>query len=196
MPATPVTLSDIFLPPGEGLDIKAQLDGKVIPDLAQDMHELPDIAWSAFSEEIQFAFSKALDVKLIDVVIGAWSKLKQLREYCGRKPEDPDKPFSVALAQHEVLSSHQPSVDILLGEKVIGRIVVDLELTLSLTGIVLSILDDHIVAIASGKFSGAGAIKYHDATLIEKKTKEYEIPGKWTLERPFPLPCRQDHAAA
>jgi len=196
MPNTPITLSDIFLPPGEGLDIKAKLDDKVIPDLTQEIHELPDIAWSAFSEEIQFAFSKALDVKLIDVVIGAWSKLKQLRDYCGRKSEDPDKPFSVALAEHEVHSNHQPSVDILLGEKVIGRIVIDVELSLNLTGIVLSIQDDHIVAIASGRFSGTGAIKYHDATLIEKKTKEYEIPGKWTFDRPFPLPCRHDQAAA
>ena len=191
MPSTPVTLSDIFLPAGEAVGMKAELDGKVIPDLAREIQELPDIAWSGFNEEIQFAFAQALDIKLVDVVAGAWSKLKQLREYCGRKPEDPNKPFSVALAQHEVQSSHQPGIDILLGEKVIGRIVVDLELSLTLKGIVLSVRDDHIVAIASGKFAGAGAIKYRGATLIKKETDEYDIPGQWTFERPFPLPCRQ-----
>lgn len=196
MGSIPVTISDIFLPVGAGVDIKAELDGKVIPDLCREIQELPDIAWSAFSEEIQFAFAKALDIKLIDVVAGAWAKLKELRDYCGRKPDDPDKPFQVALARHEVLSSHQPGIDILLGSKVIGRIVVDLELSLTLMGIVLSIQDDHIVAVASGKFAAAGSIKYRDATLIEKKSEEYNIPGTWILDRPFPLPCRQDQAAA
>lgn len=196
MESTPVTLADIFAPLEDGVAVKAQWDGKVIPDLAKEIPELPDVAWSALSEEMQFAFTKALDIKLVDVVVGAWSKLKELRDYCGRKPDDPDKPFTVVLARHEVHSTHQPGVDILLGEKVIGQIVVDVELTLTLTGIVLSIRDDHIVAIASGKFAGAGTIKYRDATLIERKTKEYEIPGKWILDRPFPLPCRQSSLAA
>jgi hypothetical protein len=196
MQSTPVTLSDIFVPVDDGVDIKAQLDGKVIPDLCREIEELPDVAWSALSEEMQFAFAKALDIKLIDVVLGAWSKLKELRDYCGRKPDEADKPFSVALARHDVVSTHQPGIDILLGKKVIGQIIVDLELTLTLTGIILSIRDDHIVAIASGRFAGAGAIKYRGATLIERKTEEYEIPGKWTFDRPFPLPCRQDSMAA
>ena len=130
------------------------------------------------------------------MVAEGWSKLNQLRDYCGRKPEDEEKPFSVALAGHEVVSSHQPGVDVLLGEKVIGRIVVDVELSLSLKGIVLSVRDDHIIAVASGKFSGAGSLKYQGATLIEKATKEYDIPGKWIFDRPFPLPCRQAEATS
>jgi hypothetical protein len=196
MATIPLTISDIFLPVGDDLDLKAELDGKVIPDLSRAIQELPDVAWSAFSEEMQFAFAKALDIKLADVVAGAWSKLKQLRDYCGRKPDDPDKPFSVALARHEVVSNHQPGIDILLGEKVIGQIVVEVELSLTLKGIVLSVRDDHIIAVASGKFSGAGSLKYQGATLIEKTTKEYDIPGKWIFDRPFPLPCRQAEATS
>ena len=189
MGPVPVTISDIFLPVGDEPGIKAQLDEKVIPDMAREVQALPNVAWSAFSDEIQFAFAKALDIKLIDVVAGAWTKLKELRDYCGRKQDDPDRPFSVALARHEVISNHQPGIDILLGEKVIGRIVVDLELSLTLKGVVLSVQDDHIVAVASGKFAGAGALKYHGATLIEKSTEDYDIPGQWTFDRPFPLPC-------
>lgn len=189
MQSTPVTLSDIFLPAGETIDMKVKLDGKVLSDLSDEVQALPDVAWSAFNEEIQFALAKALDIKLIDVVAGAWAKLKQLRDYCGRKADDPDRPLSVALARHDVQSIHQPSVEILLGDKVIGRIVVDLELSLTLTGIILYIEDDHITAVASGKFAGTGAVKYRGATLIEKATKDYDIPGKWVFDRPFPLPC-------
>lgn len=195
MGSVPVTIADIFLPADGSFDIKAELDGKVITDLSKEIKQLPDVAWSAFSEEIEFALGKALDINLLDVVAEGWAKLKQLRDYCGRKPDDENKPFSVVLAQHDVVSSHQPGIDVLLGEKVIARIVVDVKLTLTLKGIVLSVRDDHIIAVASGKFTGAGAVKYRGATLIEKSTKEYDIPGKWTFDRPFPLPCRQKVAA-
>ena len=192
MGSVPLTIADIFLPVGSKFDIKAEMDGRVISDLSEEIKELPDVAWSAFSEEIQFALGKALDINLLDVVAEGWSKLNKLRDYCGRKLEDEEKPFSVALAQHEVVSSHQPGVDVLLGEKVIARIVVDVELSLSLKGIVLSIRDDHIVAVASGKFSGAGSLKYRGATLIEKSTPDHDVPGKWVFDRPFPLPCHQE----
>jgi hypothetical protein len=195
MGSVPLTIADIFLPAGSSFDIKAELDGKMISDLSKEIKQLPDIAWSAFSEEIEFALGKALDIDLLDLVAEGWSKLQQLRDYCGRKPDDENKPFSVALAQHDVVSSHQPGIDVLLGEKVIARIVVDVELSLTLKGIVLSVRDDHIVAIASGKFAGAGSVKYRGATLIEKSTEEYDIPGKWIFDRPFPLPCRQQAAA-
>jgi hypothetical protein len=194
MGSVPLTIADIFLPVESKFDIKAEMDGKVISDLSKEIKELPDVAWSAFSEEIQFALGKALDINLLDVVAEGWSKLNKLRDYCGRKLEDEEKPFSVALAEHAVVSSHQPGVDVLLGEKVIGRIVVDVELTLSLKGIVLSIRDDHIVAVASGRFSGAGSVKYRGATLIEKSTPDYDVPGKWVFDRPFPLPCHQEAA--
>jgi hypothetical protein len=195
MGSVPLTIADIFLPSEGDFDIKAELDGKVISDLSKEIKQLPDVAWSAFSEEIEFALGKALDINLLDVVAEGWSKLKQLRDYCGRKLDDENKPFSVALAQHEVVSSHQPGIDVLLGEKVIAQIVVEVELSLTLKGIVLSVRDDHIIAVASGKFTGAGSVKYRGATLIEKSTKEYDIPGKWIFERPFPLPCRQVAAA-
>jgi hypothetical protein len=195
MGSVPVTIADIFLPAGSVFDIKAELDGKVISDLSKEIKQLPDVAWSAFSEEIEFALGKALDINLLDVVAEGWSKLKQLRDYCGRKPDDENKPFSVALAQHDVVSSHQPGIDVLLGEKVIAKIIVDVELSLALKGIILSVRDDHIIAIASGKFTATGSVKYRGATLIEKSTKEYDIPGKWTFERPFPLPCRLEAAA-
>jgi hypothetical protein len=195
MGSVPLTIADIFLPSECDFDIKAELDGKVISDLSKEIKQLPDVAWSAFSEEIEFALGKALDINLLDVVAEGWSKLKQLRDYCGRKLDDENKPFSVALAQHDVVSSHQPGIDVLLGEKVIAQIVVEVELSLTLKGIVLSVRDDHIIAVASGKFTGAGSVKYRGATLIEKSTKEYDIPGKWIFERPFPLPCRQVAAA-
>ncbi|HJR21542.1 MAG TPA: hypothetical protein VJ822_07970 [Dongiaceae bacterium] len=195
MESVPLTIADIFLPAESNFDIKAELDGKIISDLSEEIKQLPDIAWSAFDEEIQFALGKALDINLLDVVAEGWSKLKQLRDYCGRKPDDGDKPFSVALAQHKVISNHQPGIDVLLGEKVIGRIVVDVELSLTLKGIVLSIRDDHIIAVASGKFAAAGSVKYRGATLVEKATREYDIPGKWVFDRPFPMPCRQEVAA-
>lgn len=195
MGSVPLTIADIFLPAESSFDIKAELDGRVLTDLSEEIKQLPDIAWSAFADEIEFALGKALDVNLIDVVVEGWTKLKQLRDYCGQKQEDADKPFSVALAQHDVVSSHQPGIDVLLGEKVIGRIVVDVDLSLTLKGVVLTIRDDHIIAVASGKFTGAGSVKYRGATLIEKSTPEYNIPGKWTFDRPFPLPCRQEPSA-
>jgi len=195
MGSVPLTIADIFLPSEGEFDIKAELDGKVISDLSKEIKQLPDVAWSAFSEEIEFALGKALDINLLDVVAEGWSKLKQLRDYCGRKPDDENKPFSVALAQHDVVSSHQPGIDVLLGEKVIAQIVVEVELSLTLKGIVLSVRDDHIIAVASGKFASTGSVKYRGATLIEKSTKEYDIPGKWIFDRPFPLPCRQAAAA-
>src|SRR5262245_44422380 len=108
MGSVPLTIADIFLPAEGKFDIKAELDGKVLTDLSEEVKQLPDIAWSAFAGEIEFALGKALDVNLIDVVVEGWTKLKQLRDYCGRKQDDADKPFSVALAQHDVVSSHQP----------------------------------------------------------------------------------------
>ncbi|MFN3232339.1 MAG: hypothetical protein ACE363_09300 [Alphaproteobacteria bacterium] len=164
------------------------LDGPALSDLHANIEALPDISWPAAKSTLADALTEALDVKLIDIVGGAWSKLKQLQEYRDPQRHPPEEVSLVPLIEHKVRSIHAPAIDLLSGETVIAHLVFNVVLVLKLDGVTLKISGGRIVEIVSGTCQGTGILKYAEQKLAEKSTPAWAIPGSVSLGTGFRIP--------
>lgn len=169
-------------------EAKAVLEHPGMKDVRSRLALQTTVAWPALTDAFAQALRSALDVKLVDVLIGGWTKLIQLQAYLDRDRYPPTELCLLPLAQHTISSVHHPSVEILLNEQVIERITFHVEFVLTLEGIVLNIRDGRIVAVGAGTCAGGGILKFVDITLCEIQTPKYQIPGTLDLREGIVIP--------
>ena len=62
-------------------DVICTLNDGRVPDLAGKLAKLPGLAAGALKGELANAFAQILDINVVDVLCGGWSKLKELQSY-------------------------------------------------------------------------------------------------------------------
>jgi hypothetical protein len=120
---------------------------------------------------------KLLDLELTDIMIGAWSKYRTVREFMENTRNEPDDTFLLPLTEHKISSSHKPYVEILVNEEPLGRVEFSVDIVLNLEGIILKIQDGKIIEIITGSCKGSGSVACEDVTLIERELEEFNMPG-------------------
>jgi hypothetical protein len=186
-----VTLASLFLTDsGEG-------DADRFAQLAQDEQTLavktkiagvPGLSWDSVSGEIREQTAKLLDVGLDEIIFGAWKKLGDLQKYRDKKKYPPDETILAPLAEHEIKSSHDPYIEVLVNDKPVGRITFSINVALNLQGVVLKIRDGKIWEVKSGKCQCRGTLKCGDQVLFDKKLLNVDLPAVITLREGFPIP--------
>lgn len=177
-----ITLKDVFPSAVQGLakDVVAslasseqahQLEEKVIPlagglvrgvVVKEALHMLPEL----------------LDIKLVDIISGAWNKARELTKYTDEKKYPPDQVILTQLAEHTVRSDQHPYVEILVNDQPVGeRVVFDLSITLTLKGVVLKIQNARIKAVKTGSCQAKGKIELWKMVLVEGTLGPYQLPG-------------------
>jgi hypothetical protein len=188
MAGVPVTLAELLLEAPDAAATRPLLDHAALSDLRTRVGGLPEIAWSTAADTVADAILAALDVKLTDILAGAWSTLRELQDYADPARHPAEETALVPLARHKLRSTHHPSIEVMLGEDVIAKLEFTVALTLSLEGIVLKVRGGRIREIASGSYAGTGSLKLADAVLVERQTPSYIIPGSISLGDGIPIP--------
>ena len=81
------------------------------------------------------AIGGILNVPLLDIIVRAWNEGKLFRKYLDPETYDPEEVISITLKEHEVTSSHQPKIDVVLNGQTIDSIDFQLDITLALEGV-------------------------------------------------------------
>lgn len=113
-----------------------------------------------------------------DIWVTAWNKYSALAKDLKRSRANPEAIINRELAEHSVTSTLHPYVRILIEEKEVMRIVLDVSLIMKLKGFVLEIQNGRIVAAKSGSFEGSGEIRIKGASLIQRDFKPVQLPGR------------------
>lgn len=143
--------------------------------------------WPATLKEI---FAKVPDLLKVDVgsvLVGAWMKGEQLRRYADPEKYGPEETILVELARHKISSSHQPHLDILIGETSVGRIDFELTVTLMLESAILKIRDGKIWAAQTGACQASGELTCEGHSLLKKESEPFVLPGTLTLREPIQI---------
>lgn len=188
MSALTQTLGELLL---KTLDeAKSVLESPALDEVRSRLAVRTNMGWPAISGACAQALQSALDVKLLDVLGGGWTKLVQLQDYLDRDRYAPTEICPLELLQHTIRSVHHPGVDILLNEEKIVEITfdLDLEFLLTLGGIVLHIRNGRIIAIGAGTYAGGAVLKFKDFVLREIETPKYDIPGIVELGEGIAIP--------
>jgi hypothetical protein len=124
---------------------------------------------------------------LVDILVGAWNKSRQLNKFLDPEKYPPDEEVFVPLLEHTITSTQRPSIEVLLGERLIGKVKFEINLNLTLQGVVLKIQGGKIREIRSASVKGKGKIQIEGANLLEKETESWTLPGVIELGEGKPI---------
>lgn len=143
--------------------------------------EITAIKWPVALNEITKKVGDLLNISVIDIMVKAWNKYRELLKYTDKEKYPPDVSVLVPLAEHTIKSEHKPYVEILINEKPVGRVDFNINISLTLKGIVLKIQDGKIKEIKTGSCKGKGNVKLEDFVIMEKETESISLPGSINL---------------
>lgn len=177
------TLADFFLQgdaPREPLD---ELEaGAVVSDLrARLTRQFDGMRWSAVWDAVKDQVEKLLDVRFVDIFLGAWTKYQALRKYCDPSQYPPDETHLVPLLEHTITSTHEPAIEITIGDAFRETIPFQIKLSLKLSGMLVQVRAGRILKVYAGRCQGDGSLQCSGVTLIERKTAEVHLPGMMDL---------------
>ncbi len=191
MSETDLTLRELFSVSGEELAGAPPLGLRLETDttaVKEELHKLAKgVPWPAVKKTIGEKVGELLDVPLLDVMMGGWKKLAKVMEYADTSKYPPGGANLVPLAEHKVTSEHHPYIEVLVKGRPVAKIVFDIELALTVEGLVLKIENATVKSIQAGTLTGSGSISLKGTTLTEKTFPIIPLPGALHLGTGVPL---------
>jgi hypothetical protein len=178
-----VTLADATLQQLFGLDkpgaaacIRAGLEEeKAREGLRKEAAKAPGVHQTALAETAADKVPDLLNVKVIGILAGAWTKYELLKKYADRRDYPPEEIVLLPLAQHTVKSEHHPCIEILLNGSPVGKITFDVTVSLKLESFELKLQDGKIKAVDAGTVQGSGEISFYGVTLVKKELEPVTV---------------------
>src|SRR6266581_4207178 len=117
MNKTTFTLNQLF-----GLDkvelseegMEKMMSGESAARLARQLEEKAGPTWNSVRQQLPNQLKTFLNIDVADILIGVWNKAKELQKYCDPVKYPPEKVTFVLLLKHEIESTHEPYVDVLI----------------------------------------------------------------------------------
>lgn len=123
------------------------------------------------------AIGGLLNVPLMDVVLRAWNEGKPFEKYLDPERYDPDEVISITLVKHDISSTHRPRIDIVLNGQTVDSIDFELDVKLTLDGVILQVQDGNIRAVESGRIKGKATLKCENLIVFKRETEAMDLPG-------------------
>lgn len=128
------------------------------------------------------AIGALLDIPLRDVIVRAWNEGKLFQKYLDPEHYDPEEVITITLKKHEVTSKHRPKIDVELNGRTIDSLHFELDIALTLEGIMLDIQGGNIRKIRAGRVKGRCVVTCEDLIVFKRTTEAVDLPV--TLEFP------------
>lgn len=143
-------------------------------------------AWTApvrrlVVEEVTGRFGELLDIRITDILTGAWCKYRSLRKYADPQQYPPEESVVVPLADHDIESDHSPSIEVVINDTPVLKLTFAVDLALHVESAVLRIRDARIREIRPGAVNVHGTIAYGPAVIAERKSSTVTLPGSLDL---------------
>ena len=186
-----ITLRDLFDVDVNDLSARAEPGVDVYQTVEEIREEIRKgsraIRWAWVRDVIAKKSAEILDLNVVDVLLEAWKKYMLIEQYAEKSKCEPKETILCPLAEHTVTSEHHPYLEILLKERPVGRIIFDLEFSLTLEGFVLKIQDGAIREIQTGSGKGEGSLSLAKTVLLKRELQPIRFPGHIHLGTGIPL---------
>ena len=132
--------------------------------------------------------ARALTTPLSEVVVTAWNKRNEIRQYADTKKYPADESHAVWLAEHELRETVHPTVEIRYAGAHLATVKFDAVAKLTFHGLNLIIRGGRIMAVQLGSVSTAASLSVIGAKLIAKETRDYDFTGAISLGDGITIP--------
>ncbi|MGH7929278.1 MAG: hypothetical protein ACREQV_15930 [Candidatus Binatia bacterium] len=154
----------------QGVGSLSELKGKVFGQLTPE--HWPQVA-SGIGDKVSELFN--VDVGLL--LVSAWQKYGELKEYADPKKYARDESKMVPLAKHSLKVAYSPYLEVLFNGRRLGKIIFDVTLEFELEGFLLTIQSGKIMKVRTGTCYGSGKIELYDRILLKKALSKFLLPG-------------------
>jgi Protein of unknown function (DUF2510) len=172
------TVQDLFFDgvPGQPVDALTQLMRERGTIVGLFPPGLTDVA----RRELADATTGLMSVNLADVAAAGWKKYDALKKAARRTRDDPNAKELVSLTTHKIASSHHPSVDLYLDGKAIATVEIELEVALTIAGVIAVVKQGRLTEIQSGSCTASGSLAVQGIDMI-KRQRKFDLYGAFRL---------------
>jgi hypothetical protein len=153
------TIGDVFFGelPGGGLE-EALRVSDAMKRAVDALERVPKPLAHVALDRVAEVLSGVLRVDLVDVLVGGWTKYQALEAAARTSVEHPEEEQVVELATHQIVSTHEPSVEIDLDGHHVGSIGVKIELSATIHALVAIVSGGRLTALRSGRVDLKGEL--------------------------------------
>jgi hypothetical protein len=183
-PARPPAALTLLFGPGDAAEalghavVSAAADGS----LGRALAHLPPEARTAAVREVTAAAAGLLDVGLADVLITGWREHRDLTAAARRTLAAPGSTELVDLAEHQVTSTQEPYVSVLVDGHQVATVQLGLTVVCDVTAMLAGISAGRLVAVHSGACDITLMLAIDEAEVITRQTR-LALPGVITAHR-------------
>lgn len=134
------------------------------------------------------AKDRLLDVSLVDIMLGAWTRIAAIQEYAIGEKLISNKTHKYPLSEHKVTSKHSPKIELFVRQSKVAEVVVEISLTLVVAKTHLMIRKGRIMELRISGCKATGKISCHGQTLIEEESAELDFPPRIKLGEGIVIP--------
>jgi hypothetical protein len=183
------TIGAFLLPVGFGKGDEGALLDPVLASLRVAAAAMGgNVIWPEVRREVATRLAEILDVDISDVVVEAWEKAQEFREYTDPELHPPDETIMTELAEHTIEVDYHPLLEFLLNDNALPAVQLDIILSLIVKGLILKIRDGKVREMTAGSIIGQGRLETAGLTILEKQTEEILLPRARKVETPSDAP--------
>ncbi|MGH3873057.1 MAG: hypothetical protein ACRDSR_16385 [Pseudonocardiaceae bacterium] len=175
----------------EVLDRSLRRNG-VARSAIQSLHSLSVSALRAVHQEVATVTDALLELDLGSILLAGWRKYADLTKAAERTLASPDIEEIVVLATHRVVSTHHPSVDLIVNGSKIHTFVFELKLEFNLDGVVAVVRQGGLVVLRGGECVLTATLTLEGTSLELSRKGRIDLALAVRLHPPILL-ARQDH---
>ncbi len=124
---------------------------------------------------------------LASLVIEGWRTYNKLIETAHRSRSTPDRPERVVLNTHQIISKHQPTIDVIVNETQRYSVRVNLTITFDLHLVRAVVQNGALAALESGSCMASVTLAIEDVPGEIKRERELPAAAVIRLHSPIPL---------
>ena len=156
---------------------------------------LTGAALDAVNHDIATITEGLLKLDLGDMLISGWRKYTELGKAAHRTLASPGSEELVVLATHQVISTHHPSVEVLIDGIKVHTFVFELKVIFDLNGVTAVIRQGNLVALRTGECVVTATLTLQGTRLELSRKAHLNLRLALRLHRPIPL-TRKDRYPA
>lgn len=189
----PTTAADLLVgdsPDDDNAESLARSFGErgVVKAGIKGLRHLSGSATRALTRELAEVVLRSLDVvDLRDLLVNGWRKYKDLTEAAVRTLSDVGTEELVALADHRIESTHQPSVDLFVKDVNVHTVVFDLSVAFDVSGVLAMVRRGKLAALRGGTCLISGELALGEVPLLPSQERRVDLARFVTLNPPVRL---------
>jgi hypothetical protein len=158
----------------------------------QGLRGLSVSALQAVHREVATVADGLLNLDLGDILLSGWRKYTDLTKAAERTLASPGSEEVVVLATHRVVSTHHPSVDLIVDGATVHTFVFELKVEFDLNGVVAVVRRGDLVALRCGECMVTATLTLEGTSLELSRKERIDLGLVVQVDPPIPL-TRQGH---